>query len=324
MVTAGRISLLHFRIGMFFLIRNNYLAESTQVFTPQRYLPATVTCDFMKNLQIILLLCFCLSAKCQDANTSKKINVLFIGNSLTYYHDMPQMLQEMLNESKMNFSIEQSTFPGFSLANHLTDIVIAKTENEISTRKKEVIELTETEQKLTSKKWDIIILQTGGVSVLIPENRQLKISKTISDIKKLLPLSGCKVILFETWPGVNIYPLEYCYPSKTIDQNLTKEQCCSPVIESLDHEYKLLKQAYDTLAAQHNLIKSANGEKFIKILSDYPEITIYEDDIHPNLNGAFLNACIFYQLLTNQKSSNLKYNGNLDPALAKKLKVLSE
>lgn len=279
----------------------------------------------MKNFLLILLVTLTtISSKSQHKEAADEINVLFIGNSLTYFYDMPQILQRMLNETNPNIKIEQSTFPGQSLSGHLSDIITSRTDNGISTRKKEEGEKTETEIKIAEKKWDIVILQTGTVSVLIPENRVFKVNKAIYDIKKLVSNPKCKFILFQTWPSKNEYPKQYCYPSVSIDKSIEKDKCCSPVLESLEQEFKIIKESYTLVAKENNLIESNNGIKYFEVRTKYPEIELYEDESHPNENGAFLNACIFYQMLTDKKASDLIYNGKIEPKTAKKLKQIAE
>ena len=91
----------------------------------------------MKNSLLILITLLTISCKSPQNETAEKINVLFIGNSLTYFHDMPQTVQKMLNETDPNIKVEQSTFPGQSLPGHLSDIITSRTESGITTRKKE-------------------------------------------------------------------------------------------------------------------------------------------------------------------------------------------
>lgn len=237
---------------------------------------------------------------------------------------MPQTLQMMLNETNSNIKIEHSTFPGMSLSDHLDNIIESRTENGISARKKEDGETTETEIKIAEKNWDIIILQTGTVSVLIPENRDLKINKAITDIKKLVSNPKCKFILFNTWPSKNEYPKQYCYPSRVIDKSIEKERCCSPILENLEQETRLINESYDLVAQKNNLLKSDNGNKFYEVLTKNPEIELYEDDSHPNKYGAFLNACVFYQMLTDKKASELKFNGEIEPKTAELLKQVAK
>lgn len=278
----------------------------------------------MKKILLILITLTTISCKSQQKDSAKEINVLFIGNSLTYFYDMPQMVQKMLNETNLNIRIEQSTFPGQSLDGHLSDIITSRTENGINTRKKEEGEKTETEIKIAEKKWDVVILQTGTISVLIPENRELITNKAISEIKKLVSNPNCKFILFNTWPSKNEYPKQYCYPSRMIDKSILKERCCSPTLENLEQETNLINKSYDSVARKNNLLKSDNGNKFYEVLTNYPEIELYEDDSHPNKYGAFLNACIFYQMLTNKKASELKFTGEIEPKIAELLKQIAE
>ncbi|ANF49367.1 hypothetical protein A0O34_01815 [Chryseobacterium glaciei] len=276
----------------------------------------------MKN--ILLIVAILNTIYCKSQKKSDEINVLFIGNSLTYFHDMPQTVQKMVNETDPNIKIEQSTFPGQSLSGHLSEIITSRTENGINTRKKEVGEITETEKKIKEKKWDVIILQTGTVDILIPENRELKVNKAIDDIKNLASNPECKFIFFNAWASKSEYPQQYCYPNYFIDESIKKDKCCSTVFKSLEDEMKAINESSQLVAKENNLIKSDNGTKFFEVLTKHPEIELYEDEIHPNKYGSFLNACVFYQILTGKKASNLKYNGDIDIKTAEILKRAAE
>ncbi|TVZ15432.1 DUF4886 domain-containing protein [Maribacter sp. MAR_2009_72] len=277
----------------------------------------------MKNILLIILSFTIISCNSQKKQ-SYQLNVLFIGNSLTYFYDMPQTLQKMLDETNPNIKIDQMTNPGQSLSGHLTDIVTLRTENGISVRKKKDGEITETEIKLKEKKWDIIILQTGTVSVLIPENRELKVNKAVLDIKDLADNPNCEFILFNTWPSKKEYPKQYCYESRMIDISIEKDKCCSPKIENLEQEIKLINESYDLVAEKNGIKKSDNGTKYYEILTEYPDIELYDDDSHPNANGSFLNACVFYKMLTHKKATDLKYIGAIESKTAELLKRIAE
>lgn len=278
----------------------------------------------MRNILLIILAFTIISCRSQQKQSSEQLNVLFIGNSLTYFYDMPQTLQKMLDETNPNIKIDQITNPGQSLSGHLSDIITSRTENGISVRKKEDGEITETEKKIKEKKWDIVILQTGTVSVLIPENREIKVNKAVSDIKELVNNPNCEFILFNTWPSKKEYPKQYCYPSRFINKSIEKDKCCSPMIESLELEIKLINESYGLVAKKNGIKKSDNGTKFYKVLTEYPEVELYDDNSHPNANGSFLNACVFYQILTYKKASDLKYNGEIELKIAKLLKKIAK
>lgn len=278
----------------------------------------------MQKTILLLLLLITASSKSQNKTHENEINVLFIGNSLTYYHDMPQTLQMMVNETHPNINIEQVTFPGMSLYSHINEIITDETENLIETRKKKKGELTPTEKKIIEKKWDYIILQTGTIRLLIPEVRDFKINKAITSIKEMVTNPACKFILFNTWSSKGSFPKEYCYTSLLIDPSITKKECCSPTINNLEEENQLINQCYDIVAKENNIAKSNNGTKFYEVLIKHPEINLYDDDYHPNELGSFLNACIFYQMITHKKASKLKYNGEIEPKIAKLLKKIAK
>ena len=278
----------------------------------------------MKNILIIFIILVSISCKSQDKKETKKINVLFIGNSLTYYHYMPETLQEMLNETNSDFNIQQSTFPGMSLDGHLNNIIESRTENGIRTRKKEDGEKTETEIKLSEKDWDIIILQEGTVRLLIPEAKEHKVEKAIAEIKNQISNQDCEFILFKTWPSKEEYPKQYCYSKWAINHSLENDEYCSQEIKNLEQEIELINEAYELVAKKYGLITSDNGNKVYEVLTEYQAVNLYEDNIHPNKYGAFLNACIFYQMLTDKRASELKFNGEIEPSTAELLKKIAE
>lgn len=269
----------------------------------------------MRNFVLVILVIAITSCKSLKTELSEELNVLFIGNSLTYYHEMPQTLQMMLNETNTNITIDQSTYPGYSLSQHLSRKTESTAENRIRTH---------TEKKITEKKWDIIILQTGTVSVLIPENRELKVNRAISRIKELATNKDCKFILFNTWPSKRKYPKKYCYSGHSIDKSIKDIDYCSPIMENLEQEIIEINKSYNLVSKSNNIINSDNGNKFYEIRTSHPKIELYEDYIHPNKNGAFLNACIFYQMLTDKKASELNYNGEIEPKTAELLKKIAK
>ena len=68
----------------------------------------------MRKLFVAILYLFsCLAG--QDKN---KENILFIGNSFTFYWNLPLVVEAMANERNYNYDITQSTASGSSLKDH--------------------------------------------------------------------------------------------------------------------------------------------------------------------------------------------------------------
>ena len=266
----------------------------------------------MKCLYTAIFLYLISSCRTVEQIGSKRLNVLFIGNSLTYFNNMPQMLQAMLDETHPGIRVYQSTFAGKQLSDHVSKANDSEKENS-----------TETERLLTENHWDIIILQTGTISVLIPENVAYKINPAITTIKNMVQNQQCRYLLFDTWPSKSAYPKHYCYSSGRIDNSIRKDSCCSNVMTNFDDEYNQISASYAMVAAENDLLIASITSKYYNVRKLNPDIELIEDDIHPSNNGAFLNACVFYKLITQSNPLNVQYIGSLESNTAKKLKEIS-
>jgi hypothetical protein len=69
----------------------------------------------MKNILIIVFIFFSFLAQSQ----TKK--VLFIGNSYTYFNDMPEMVSEMAESTVDELEIVSGAIGGYSFKDHSTD-----------------------------------------------------------------------------------------------------------------------------------------------------------------------------------------------------------
>ena len=284
----------------------------------------------MKEL-LFLLFILLVSFKPKSMSNDDKINILFIGNSLTYYHNMPKMLQSMLNETDLNFNIEQSTYPGMTLEGHLESIITKNSGDTLYTRKKEIGEISETQKKLASKKWDIIVLQQGGEFQYFPEVVKNVISSNIKNIKKLVSNKNCKYIMFNLWPAKGKYPREQkCVPKYYFYSDVIfyaddskNERTCSQEIANLEEDIKIINESYNSIKEENNFSISNHTNLHYLVRTKYPEIELYDDDYHPSESGSFLNACVFYKLFTNRNPSNLVFVGKLDSKTADILKYIS-
>ncbi len=274
----------------------------------------------MNFLLLLLTILTSLNSESKSEKASPEINVLFIGNSLTYYNDMPEMLQNMMNETNPNIIIDHITFPGMSLDAHFNTIIESQSGDNLKTRSKKPDEITLTEKKIKEKNWDVIILQTGGVSVLIPESVDYKINPAIEKIKNLVS-ADTRLILFNTWPTILDFPKKFCYRGIQIDPSLERmEEFCSPTIED-DNDYLIqLNSSYDSIAKNLGLEKTNHGNVFYRVFKTYPELEILEDDMHPSNLGAFLSACVFYEMITEKDATMLEYSADLDIKKAEVLK----
>ena len=271
----------------------------------------------MKITLLIFTLFSQLSVFAKEKFVNDSIKVLFVGNSLTYYNAMPQLLQQMLNEGEEKVKIEQSTFPGISLQTHLNWM---QTYGEVNGLDRENGSIFLTKQIRNQSNWNYIILQQGSVGYLIPEYVEKSLEPTIREIVHIFHKKGTKFILFETWTPSLYYPQTYCRPKNTSDYSAKFEEFCSPNIESETQEINLISESCKKIAESNQMILSKNGELFYYFKIKHPDLKLIDEEAHPTKAGAFLNACIFFEMVTNKKAKELEFLGDLDIKTSTKIK----
>lgn len=126
----------------------------------------------------IIVLFFVLNVNAQT-NTKDTLHVLFVGNSYTYFWNMPQMVNVMAESNGESIVTKKSTKGGAYWKEHW--------EGERGLKTKELI---------TNQKWDYVVLQNNSMSSI--ENRDEFMEygqKLIEFVKK----SGATPLLYATW-----------------------------------------------------------------------------------------------------------------------------
>ncbi len=282
---------------------------------------------FKKYLTLPLLLIIAL-VSAQDFSNKKMINVLFIGNKMTYNHNMLTMLQEMIDESHMNIKIDHSVYTNFNLSDHLEKIILNKDPNYFSTREKNNdSEKTSTELKLQEKEWDIVILQPSFKQILIDEARKFKVNKSITAMKKIVDNPNCKFYLYGTTiPNIEYFVLGGLYGHMLDDSLEPMKIYKAKDIGRFDKTMKTFNTKLNLLSQESNTELINMGDFIYETKMRYPKLNLYDleentrQEIYMSKEGSFFNACVFYKVLTGQNVSELAYNSNLKKSIAKKIK----
>ncbi len=209
----------------------------------------------------------------------------------------------MLNEKGYDINIQQSTFPGISLSQHLMQ--------------------PETLEKLNSQNWDYVILQEATVRVLIDEVVAYNFEPSIIKLDSIIKLKNAKTILYQSYP-VSIYPKKYCYPSFLVNPKIPDVEYCSDSLFNSNQEFKKIEASFKRVS---DLIKCDNalvGLSFELCKRKYPELILFESssDTHPSILGSYLIACVFYRHLTGQKTTSVKYADGIDLTEKDKVNLL--
>lgn len=246
------------------------------------------------------LIAICVLTACKQPEPR---NILFIGNSLTYYHEMPEMLQQMFNEQQFQINVEKSTLPGASLSDHLSN--------------------EETLERINSRDWDFLILQEGTVRILIPEARMYRFERSVLGFDSIAKLIGAKVMLYQNYP-ISIYPEKYCYPSMLISNELENKMYCSDSLVNSTQEFRIITKSFEEVSKKIDSHVAPVGYYFEICKKQFPQLVLFESnvDTHPSRLGSFLIACVFFKKITSENVSGLSYSAGLNPSDVEKIKRL--
>lgn len=185
------------------------------------------------------------------------MNILFVGNSYTFFNDLPNMVYNLAINSGYEVSVDSVTRGGRFLYENLGD-------DEYAVRLSELAE---------SKRYDILVLQEQSHFAL---KDYAKFEECIGILKERI--SAERTVLYSTWGRKTGSPLlsEYGLTSR----------------EMTDKLYG----AYCTAAKKHSCEITPVGLCFAHITEQYPEIELYNDDkSHPNEAGSSLGAIAFFK-----------------------------
>lgn len=146
------------------------------------------------------------------------LTVLFIGNSYTYYSNMPHLVSLISDSTKIKLITSKSTAGGAKLSDHWYGNKGLKSKEAIS-----------------SGKYDIVVLQGSSSEAVKKKEEFLKYSKKLSDLVKA---SGAKPYFYVPWPPKKIPQFQ-----KTITeshQQASKKSDCGLVM--VGEAWKLAKK----------------------------------------------------------------------------------
>lgn len=185
-----------------------------------------------------------------------KKNILFVGNSYTYYNDMPTAIFAVLaEEAGKALEVTAITRGGYRLTQY------ADPENEEGKRLREVIR---------DKHYDYVVLQDQSCQAIVDPTA---FEAGIAAMKELLQAQTDHFVLYATWgrkPGSD----------KLEELGLTSEEMTAQ-----------LDAAYTKAGEQFGMQVAHVGRAFAAYLIQHPDAELYNPDkSHPSLLGSEIAA----------------------------------
>lgn len=212
--------------------------------------------------------------------------VLFIGNSFTYFNDMPTLFSLIANDAGFDVGVSSVVKGGWWLNRY------ADPADEMGKALRAAY---------PRQKWDEIVLQDQSFN---PAGDKADFLRSVHALRELMPEG--RFVFYQTWA--------YEYGSaKLAATGCTYEQMRDG-----------LRAAYQQAARETNGLCVPVGDGFSLYRERYPQFSLYQpDSFHPNLAGTYLAACLFLGCLSGQPvSRDLPVKG-LDAERARTLREVA-
>ncbi len=214
----------------------------------------------------------------ESSTEDKMLNILFLGNSLMYYNDMPQIFADIATAAGYKVNVESVTKGSATISD------FAELTTEVG---RKAIPL------LKEKKWDYVIIEPSRR--ISPYEDTVKAAEFASakKIQELAHAAGGEVVLYSVWGNNNGSVTEYKANSPTNIVSVSNHS-----MGRRTHT-KFMQEINAELAAALGGVKVAlAGYAFENFIAKYPDVNLYHsDERHPSLDGSYLAACVIYSTL---------------------------
>lgn len=253
----------------------------------------------MNKSSVVILLLFNLTAiiRCQT-----QLSVLFIGNSFTYYYDMPsQVAQFALNANQLP-DIDSITYPGWTLQQHWNNQA--------------------TLDKINSRVWDVVVLQeySSGLAhddATVCRDSYPYVKNLVAEVKKGSP--DALIQFYLTWGRPDDYQ----------DPNCVDNGGTNPLLCDFETMQNVVTANYRKYACMFKPSQVAPvGEAFRTAKEtygyDYWADLYVPGDYHSSPEGTYLAAAAHFSQLWNTDAVSNPFVGDIEPNLAFSLQSLSD
>jgi hypothetical protein len=209
------------------------------------------------------------------------IKALFIGNSYTYYNNLPQLTANIALSLGDTLTFDSNTIGGYTFEQHSTN--------------------TTTITKITAQPWDYVILQEQSQLPSFPPSQVQADVLPFADslVTMIRDNNSCtKPLFFMTWGR----------------KNGDASNCANyaPVCTYAGMQQRLY-DSYLQLGQLNQAEIAPVGVVWRTVRDSFPNIELYDaDGSHPNLNGSYLGACTFYASIFHKSPVGASYPNGIN------------
>lgn len=223
------------------------------------------------------------------ANSQDTKRVLFLGNSYTYYNDMPGLLSQVASSVGDNIEYQSNAIPNASWSTHVNN--------------------GQSRAGIMQGDWDYVVLQGAGRSTARDENYLEEfVYPYVNELNDLIvEYNPCgETMLYMTWGERIGVPFE----------------CPNwPPFCSYQTMDDLIRQRHLFMAENYEAVTSPVGAVWRYLRDNDSGIELYNPDgAHPSLAGSYAAAVTFYSSIFKKDPSLVNFNSTLSPSAANAIK----
>lgn len=230
----------------------------------------------------------------EQIQEDKTLNILFLGNSLMYYNDMPDLFARIATANGKKVNVKSVT-KGSATISDFTD--------ERTEVGKQAIPL------LKNNPWDLVIIEPSRR--ISPYENTVKEAELASakKIQEIAKAAGGDVLLYSVWGNNNGNVVEYKAQNPTSMTEVATHLMGRKPHTAFMHEVNL------EFAASLGVKVALAGYAFENCIAKYPEFNLYHsDERHPSPIGSYLAAAVIYTTVFGEKAEMIPYTISAAPA----------
>ena len=214
--------------------------------------------------------------------------VLFIGNSITYFNNMPQTFEAIANSKGDTTQVTVYAPGGTGFLNHVVDPQVF--------------------EKFREGIWDYVVLQPGS-------NESPGYSESVSATKDRARILKDSILLYNPCAQILYYEISYGVWGNTVAQ-----------IDEYNTTMDLIRTNVRQWADSTELFFAPAGEAVRTAWNDDSSELLWGStgDIHPNTKGSYIIACSFYASIFQKPSLGSTFQSSLSVQEAEKYQVLAD
>ena len=239
---------------------------------------------------------FILLAVSGSFNAADTTKVLFIGNSFTFYHNMPIMVKSLAEASGNPMEFNMHAPGGMSVGDvsqgnqaHMNNLTLYNF--------------------IRNTAWDVVVIQDNQGRFVLDSATFPAVSKVVEGHIKLMDSvkkynSCAKVVLFGGWAFKNGSP--------------PYGNTGTEMIRRILINYRVLNDTMKEVVAPI-------GEGWIHAINGLPLVDLWDgDQAHPSPAGSYLTASVLFSTIFGQAAKTNSYTAGLAPATAASLRTFGD